>query len=69
MTHEEKISYMALALSMMNLNIGKENLDKVVSVYELLLKKEGDVNIKDIVKLEATISEKYKVKPLKCSCK
>lgn len=61
MTHEEKIAYMNLALSMMKFNIGKENLDKVVSIYELIQKKEGNANIKDICKLEAEISKKYNV--------
>lgn len=59
MTHSEKLGYMKLAFSIQNIGLKQVDLDIVLQTYELIIKKEGNVNIKDLVKLKLQTENKY----------
>ena len=51
MTQDEKIQYMQLALGMAGFNIAKENLDPIIRIYELVLKKKEKTRVEDVVQI------------------
>lgn len=63
MTHEEKINYMRIACQLSDLNMPPKLMDKMVSCYELVIKKEGKANISDIVKLNTEVEKRHYVEP------
>ena len=53
MEHKEKINYMRIACGMGGFSIQNKHLDLLVSLYEYVLDKGGDGNLRDIVKIES----------------
>lgn len=52
MTHEEKINYMRMAAGMAGFGIKEEHLDLLVSLYEMVLEKQGDSTVRDALEIE-----------------
>ncbi len=61
MTHEEKINYMRIAASLCNYGFNNEQLDLFVSIYEEIIRKEGESDIKTILKIESQVKSRYQV--------
>ncbi len=55
MTHEEKINYMRIATGMAGFTIKNYHLDLLVSVYELVIEKEGKSSVDDVCKIEGGV--------------
>jgi hypothetical protein len=49
MTHEMKIEYMKIAAGVCCLGFSFEQLDLLVSLYELVLQKEGETDLRSMV--------------------
>jgi hypothetical protein len=52
MTPEEKIQYVNYGLKLLNIELHKDLLEKVISVIEFVYKKKGETTIKDFIKLK-----------------
>ena len=52
MTPEEKIQYVDVGLRLLNIELHKELLKKVIQVIEIVDKKKGDSNVKDFLELK-----------------
>lgn len=52
MTPEEKIKYVDVGLRLLNIELHKELLDKVIKVIEIIDKKKGNSNVKDFLDLK-----------------
>ena len=59
MTHEEKLEYMRIAIAICGYGFPKSKIDLFVSLYEKILANQGEVDLKDVVKLELEIEAKY----------
>lgn len=53
MNHEEKIKYMRLAANICRFGMADKDVDLLVSLYELIIEKQGDADLKMIAKAEA----------------
>ena len=60
MTKEEKLKYLDIATRVAGYSIAKKDLDIIISLYELILKKGGDTDFESVFCLSFTIEEKYK---------
>lgn len=58
MTHEKKIIYMRQAASLCHFGFDLKQLDMLVSLYELIVKKEGETNMMDIVTVEKEVNDR-----------
>ncbi len=52
MTHEQKIKYMKVAAGVCGFGIREGDLDRLASIYELVMEKQGNTSIDDIVHVE-----------------
>jgi hypothetical protein len=52
MTPDEKIQYVNVGLRLLNIQLHKELLDKVIKVIEVVDKKKGNSNVKDFLDLK-----------------
>ena len=59
MTDKEKFNYMRIASAIIGYDLKEKDLDTVLSIHDLILKKEGEAGLKDIVKIEHEIEKKY----------
>ena len=59
MTDKEKFNYMRIASAIIGYDLKEKDLDTVLSIHDLILKKEGKAGLKDIVKIEHEIEKKY----------
>ena len=62
MEHKEKINYMRIASGIAGYGFKHEQLDLLVSLYELILVHEGESNIKHVVKIESEVKNRADVK-------
>ena len=62
MTHEEKINYMKIALGICSFSLKIEDIDLIFSIYDLVNEKKGEGNIKDILKIQESVKDRYKTK-------
>ena len=62
MTHEEKINYMRIALACCSFNLKIEDVDLIVSIYDMIINKKGSGTIKDALEIENKVKAKYKTK-------
>ena len=60
MTQDDKISYMQVASSIVGYSIEKKGLEMLVSVYDKVLEKKGETDLKDLVDIQISIERKYK---------
>jgi len=52
MTEKEKIQYVDVGLRLLNIEIHKELLKKVIQVIKIVDKKKGNSNVKDFLELK-----------------
>lgn len=62
MTHEEKVNYMKIAAGIVGYSFETKGLDLLVSIYELVIQKEGNTDLWSITKLEAEVKKRADVK-------
>ena len=55
MTPDEKISYVNVGLRLVNIELHKNILEKVIKIIEVVDKKKGNSNIMDFIKIEKQI--------------
>lgn len=60
MTHEQKIKYMRIAASIVGYNFDLKGLDMFISLYELVLEKQGQTDINSISDVEQLVIERDK---------
>ena len=58
MTHEEKIGYMRIAAGMACFGFKNEDLDMLVSLYDLVLDKKGKTSVEDVVEVQIEVKER-----------
>jgi len=58
MTHEEKINYMRIANGIVGYGFETKTLDMIVSIYDLILLKQGETDLHNIVKIECEVEER-----------
>ena len=62
MTHEEKINYMRIAAGVCRFGIDNEQLDLLVSIYEKILEKQGETDMKDLAKIQVEVKKRSDIK-------
>lgn len=62
MTLEEKINYMRIAAGIAGYGFKNEQLDLLISLYELILEKKEEGNIEDVLKIEAEVKKREDVR-------
>ena len=58
MTHEEKINYIRIASGICGFGFKMKDLDLLVSLYELTMKKQGKATIEDVVEVEFAVKDR-----------
>jgi hypothetical protein len=64
MSEQEKITYMQIALGIQKIGVDEAMADRIIQTYEGIQKLGGDFSLKDAVKIEMDIREKYAKKSL-----
>ncbi len=59
MTDKEKLNYMRIASAIIGYDLKEKDLDTVLSIHDLILRKEGEADLEDVVKIEHDIEKKY----------
>lgn len=62
MTHEEKINFMRISAGICGYGFDHKGLDLLVSLYELVLEKQADSDLRSISKIEADVKQRDDVK-------
>lgn len=62
MTHEIKIKYMRIAAGICSYGFTDEQLDLLISLYELVLEKEGETDLNSISNVEQEVKQRAKEK-------
>lgn len=62
MTHEEKINYMKIAAGVVGYAFDPKGLDLLVSLYELVIEKQGNSDLSDIAKVETQVKQRAEEK-------
>jgi hypothetical protein len=58
MTHEEKISYMKIAASIVGYGFDNKGLDLLVSLYDVVLSKKGNTDLDTIVDIKMAVDKR-----------
>lgn len=64
MTQDKKIQYMKIAAGICNFGFKHEDLDMLVSLYEVVIKKEGKTAIDDIVHVQFEVKARTEERAL-----
>lgn len=62
MTHEQKINYMRIAAGVVGYVFENKGLDLLVSLYELVIEKEGESDLKTILEIESDVKKRDDIK-------
>jgi hypothetical protein len=62
MTHQEKINYMRIAAGICGFGFNNQQLDLLVSLYELTIEKEEKTDLMSIAKIEQECKERANTK-------
>jgi len=62
MEHEQKVNYMRIAAGIVGYGFDNKGLDMLVSLYELVIEKEGDTDLKSVCKVEADVKSRADIK-------
>lgn len=62
MTHEQKINYMKIAAGIVGYGFDNKGLDMLVSLYELVIEKQGESDLKTILEIEAEVKKRDDIK-------
>jgi len=65
MTHEQKINYMRISAGIAGFTMENKYLDLLVSMYELVMKKQGSAKLDEIVEVELQVREREKERKVK----
>lgn len=60
MTHKQKINYMRIAASLCNFGFTKKQMDLLVSLYDLVIEKEGKTDVDSITEVEMEVENRDK---------
>lgn len=58
MTHEEKVEYMRIAAGIVGYGLEKKGLDMLVSMYDLVLQKQGDTDLRSIINIQMEVEKR-----------
>lgn len=58
MTHEEKIGYMKIAAGIVGYHFDTKGLDMLISIYELVIEKQGETDLRTVCKVEADVKKR-----------
>ncbi len=59
MTHEQKIKYFQTAASICNIGFDDKTIDLLVNLYDLVIEKEGQTDLRSIVEIKQANKEKF----------
>jgi hypothetical protein len=59
LTLEQRVNYMRLALSLQQISAQEETIDAIVSTYDSLLLKGGDLNLEDITQIAFDVKARH----------
>jgi hypothetical protein len=62
MTHEEKINYLRIAAGICGYGFKNEQLDLLISLYELVIKKQGTTDLESVVAIEQEVKHRMDIK-------
>lgn len=62
MTHTEKINYMRIAAGIVGYGFDEKGLDMLVSIYELVIEKQGETDLKTITNIESDVKKRADIK-------
>lgn len=62
MTHEEKIKYMKIASGIVGYGFDDKGLDTLVSLYELIIVKKGETDLKSVLKVESEVNKRLEIR-------
>ena len=65
MEHKEKINYMRIASGMAGFSIQNKQLDLLVSLYEYVLEKQGEGNLREIITIESEAMKREEIEERK----
>lgn len=60
MTQEEKINYMSIVTKIVGYPISKKDLDMIVSLYDLIIEKQGETDVESVIKVQFEVEERRK---------
>jgi hypothetical protein len=58
MTHEEKINYLRISAGIVGYGFDLQAIDMLVSLYELVIEKQGDATLVDICRVEQDVKNR-----------
>lgn len=58
MTHEEKINYMRIATGICHFGFNEQQLDLLVSIYDLVMEHKGQTSLHHIVDAECDVKKR-----------
>lgn len=67
MTHDEKITYMQVAASIVGYNFDLKGIDMLISIYDYILLRKGESDMQSIVKIQCAVEDRY-IKRAKSVC-
>lgn len=62
MTHEQKINYMRIAAGIVGYGFDNKGLDMLVSLYELVIEKQGETDMNSVCKIESEVKNRDDIK-------
>ncbi len=62
MTHEEKINYLRIAAGICTLGFSNEQMDLLVSLYDVIIENKGNTDLEQIVKIESEVKKRADAK-------
>ena len=58
MTQEEKIQYITIAANICKFGFTQHQMDLLISLYDLVMEKEGDTDLRSIAQTEALVNQR-----------
>ena len=62
MKEEEKIAYMRIAMGIVGFGFSHEQLDMLVSIYDFVIEKEGEADLRSINIIEAEVKTRANIR-------
>lgn len=60
MTHEQKVRYMEIATSIVGFKFREQDMDMIVSLFDLVLKHEGKTDLDMVTTVRFEVENRYK---------
>ena len=61
LTHQEKITYLDISMRVCGFNFKPEHLDLIITMFEAILQKKGETDLKDIAKIQSQVNDRNQV--------